>query len=57
MGFEGCAGSKLIGRLSALGVEGYGFNSHFPDSAHVRISDYTTFNGCDGSFDNSERGS
>lgn len=55
MRFKGYTGSKLIGRLSILGVEGYGFKSRFPDVVWdkcVRINDYTALNGNIGSFDN-----
>lgn len=54
-------GSKLIGRLSILGVEGYGFKSRFPDEdwgeyKYVRINDYIALNGNIGSFDNPKKG-
>lgn len=44
-----------------MGVEGYGFKSHFPDvigtnKKYVRINDYIALNGNIGSFDNPKRG-
>ena len=37
MRFKGHTGSKLIGRLSILGVEGYGFKSRFPDVLGINV--------------------